>query len=140
GGFLTAMGLAHDSDIFKAGVDLHGVHDWSVRQNRIGSGAGAPDEKEATELAFRSSPDSAIATWRSPVLIIQGDDDRNVQFNQSVDLVQRLRAQHVPFEQMVFPDEIHGFLLWHNWMHAYDAGERFFQRILVNGEKLPPPE
>lgn len=136
GGFLTAMGLAHNSDIFKAGVDLHGVHDWSVRQNRIGSGGNAPDEKEAIDLAYKSSPDSAISTWRSPVLLIQGDDDRNVQFSQSVDLAQRLKAQGVPFEQIVFPDEIHGFLLWHNWVHAYDAGEKFFDRILVRGEKL----
>src|ERR1700734_3904793 len=28
GGYLTALGLARNSDIFKAGVDLHGVHDW----------------------------------------------------------------------------------------------------------------
>src|SRR5713226_5714456 len=28
GGFLTAMGLARNSDIFAAGVDFHGVHDW----------------------------------------------------------------------------------------------------------------
>src|SRR5436190_14362290 len=30
GGFLTAMGLARNSDIFKAGVDFHGVHDWAI--------------------------------------------------------------------------------------------------------------
>ncbi|MGA7848008.1 MAG: prolyl oligopeptidase family serine peptidase, partial [Terriglobales bacterium] len=30
GGFLTAMGLARNSELFKAGVDFHGVHDWSV--------------------------------------------------------------------------------------------------------------
>ena len=29
GGLLTALGLARDSDLFKAGVDIHGVHDWS---------------------------------------------------------------------------------------------------------------
>jgi dipeptidyl aminopeptidase/acylaminoacyl peptidase len=29
GGYLTALGLARNSDIFKAGVDMHGVHDWS---------------------------------------------------------------------------------------------------------------
>ncbi|HZU23555.1 MAG TPA: prolyl oligopeptidase family serine peptidase [Terriglobales bacterium] len=138
GGFLTAMGLAHNSDIFKAGVDLHGVHDWSVRQNRIGSGNDAPDEKEAIELAYKSSPNYAISTWRSPVLLIQGDDDRNVQFSQSVDLAQRLKAQGVPFEQIVYPDEIHDFLLWRDWVHAYDAGEKFFDRVLVQGEKLAP--
>ena len=30
GGYLTAMGLARNSDIFKAGVDNAGVHDWSA--------------------------------------------------------------------------------------------------------------
>ena len=28
GGYLTALALARNSDVFKAGVDLHGVHDW----------------------------------------------------------------------------------------------------------------
>src|SRR5206468_2964714 len=30
GGFLTAMGLARASQLFAAGVDLHGVHEWNV--------------------------------------------------------------------------------------------------------------
>ena len=58
---------------------------------------------------------------KQPVLLIQGDDDRNVPFSQMVDLVQRLRANHVPFEQIVFPDEIHDFLMWKTWVHAYAA-------------------
>ena len=29
GGYLTGLALARNSDIFKAGVDMHGVHDWS---------------------------------------------------------------------------------------------------------------
>jgi dipeptidyl aminopeptidase/acylaminoacyl peptidase len=75
GGYLTAMGLAHDSDLFAAGVDLHGVHDWSVFKEEIP--ADAPDHDDAVKLAFQSSPNAAITTWRSPVLLIQGDDDRN---------------------------------------------------------------
>src|SRR2546423_14017708 len=101
GGLLTALGLARNSDIFAAGVDMHGVHDWSVRQNRIG-GDSAPDAREAQRLAFESSPNSSIAKWKSPVLLIQGDDDRNVAFSQTVDLAQRLRQQGVGFEQLVF--------------------------------------
>ena len=46
------------------------------------------------------------------MLLIQGDDDRNVQFQQTVDLAARLHAQHVPYEELVLPDEIHGFLRW----------------------------
>jgi dipeptidyl aminopeptidase/acylaminoacyl peptidase len=141
GGFLTAMGLARNSDIFKAGVDMHGVHDWSAFLSRgERQSEGAPDVKDATKLAFDSSPDSSVTTWKSPVLLIQGDDDRNVPFSQMVDLVQRLRAQHVPFEQIVFPDEIHGFLTWKTWIRAYGATADFFERVLVKGETIPPSQ
>jgi dipeptidyl aminopeptidase/acylaminoacyl peptidase len=128
GGYLTAMGLAHDSDRFAAGVDLHGVHDWSVFKEEIP--ADAPDHDDAVKLAFQSSPNAAIATWRSPVLLIQGDDDRNVDFSQTVDLLQRLRSQKVHVEELVFPDEIHAFLMWKSWIRAYRATEDFFAREL----------
>jgi dipeptidyl aminopeptidase/acylaminoacyl peptidase len=128
GGYLTAMGLAHDSDMFSAGVDLHGVHDWSDFKEEIP--ADAPDHDDAVKLAFQSSPNAAIATWKSPVLLIQGDDDRNVPFSQTVDLLQRLRAQKVHVEELIFPDEIHGFLLWKSWIRAYGATEEFFGREL----------
>jgi len=126
GGYLTAMGLAHNSDIFAAGVDLHGVHDWSDFREDIP--ADAPDHDAAVKLAFESSPNAAIATWKSPVLLIQGDDDRNVPFSQTVDLLQRLRAQKVHVEQLVFPDEVHDFLMWKSWIKAYGATEEFFGR------------
>jgi dipeptidyl aminopeptidase/acylaminoacyl peptidase len=130
GGYLTAMGLAHDSDIFAAGVDFHGVHDWSLFLPHWEPVAAASDLEEARKVAFNASPDSAISTWKSPVLLIHGDDDRNVPFNQTVDLVQRLRAQKVEFEELIFPDEIHGFLLWSSWIKAYKAETDFFNRKL----------
>ena len=128
GGYLTAMGLAHDSDMFAAGVDLHGVHDWSAFKEDLP--ADAPDHDAAVKLAFQSSPNAAIATWKSPVLLIQGDDDRNVEFSQTVNLLQRLRAQKVHVEELIFPDEIHGFLMWKSWIKAYGATEDFFAREL----------
>jgi dipeptidyl aminopeptidase/acylaminoacyl peptidase len=70
------------------------------------------------------------------VLLIHGDDDRNVPFSQTVDLVQRLRAQHIPLEQLVIPDEIHGFLRWKDWVRAYSATADFFHRALERGEKI----
>ena len=141
GGFLTAMGLARNSDIFAAGVDFHGVHDWSARGIFHGGpggqeGGGPPDRAEAMRLAFESSPNASIKSWKSPVLLIQGDDDRNVDFSQMVDLVQRLREQKVPFEQIVFPDEIHDFLLWRSWVRGYKACADFFDRVLLKGEPI----
>ncbi len=140
GGFLTAMGLARDSDLFKAGVDFHGVHDWSVfltQRPYFGNLAlKPPDADAAVKLAWGSSPNAYVNTWKSPVLLIHGDDDRNVPFSQTVDLVQRLRAQHVGFEQIVLPDEIHGFLMWRDWMRAYSATADFFDRTLKRGETV----
>jgi dipeptidyl aminopeptidase/acylaminoacyl peptidase len=131
GGYLTAMGLARNSDLFAAGVDFHGVHDWSVFLPQWdGKTPTAPDRAEADKLAFQSSPNASVQLWKSPVLLIQGDDDRNVPFSQTVDLVQRLRENHVPFELLVFPDEIHGFLMFKTWLKAYGATAAFFDRTL----------
>ena len=141
GGFLTAMGLARNSDIFKAGVDFHGVHDWAtflpmwVAEVDAKNAEVAPDVKEARELAFKSSPVASVATWRSPVLFIHGDDDRNVPFQQTTDLVEKLRAQKVAFEELIIPDEIHDLLRWSDWIRAYRATAEFFdRRLAASGE------
>jgi dipeptidyl aminopeptidase/acylaminoacyl peptidase len=134
GGYLTAMALSHNSDIFKAGVDLHGVHDWSAD---LEAWVGAPDKRyeqgdrtEAMKVAFESSPDSQVAKWKSPVLLIQGDDDRNVRFQQTVDLARRLEAHNVAFEELVLPNEIHGFLRHASWIRADEATAKFLARTL----------
>jgi dipeptidyl aminopeptidase/acylaminoacyl peptidase len=132
GGYLTALALDRNSDIFKAGVDIHGVHDWSMFiDDWFGKPLDRyqmPDMPALKKIFWLSSPDSAIGTWRSPVLLIQGDDDRNVHFHQMVDLVRRLQLRHVPYQEMVIPDEIHGFLRYHSWLRADEAAAAFFDR------------
>ena len=133
GGYLTAMGLAKNSDIFKAGSDMHGVHDWSMFPEWFGTQTKRyqePDMNRFLRTAWLSSPDAYISTWRSPVLLIQGDDDRNVHFHQMVDLVDRLKLTHVHFEQIVIPNEIHGFLRWNSWYKADQATADFLTREL----------
>jgi len=134
GGYLTALALARNSDIFKAGVDFAGVHDWSRLMDEW---LGKPDSRyekgdraQATKVAFDSSPDAAIEGWKSPVLLIQGDDDRNVPFAQTVDLARRLRARNVPFEELVVPNEIHGFLRHAAWLRADQATVEYLSRTL----------
>jgi dipeptidyl aminopeptidase/acylaminoacyl peptidase len=69
-------------------------------------------------------------TWKSPVLLIQGDDDRNVHFHQTVDLARRLDAHGVRYEELVLPDEIHGFLRHESWLAADSATAAWFDREL----------
>ena len=130
GGFLTAMGLAKASDMFAAGVDLHGVHDWNLVIRNFVPTYDAGKNAAAAKLAFDSSPLAYVATWRSPVLLIHGDDDRNVPFSESVHLAEALRKQGVAFEQLIFPDEVHGFLRYESWLRAYKATAGFFDKKL----------
>jgi dipeptidyl aminopeptidase/acylaminoacyl peptidase len=132
GGLLTADALGRNSDVFKAGVDLHGVHDWTGyvakgtadRLAKVERG----DMEAAEKVAWDSSPVAYVSQWRSPVLLIQGDDDRNVEFHQTVDLARRLDAQHVPYEELVLPNEIHGFLRYGSWLRADSATAAFFDK------------
>ncbi len=136
GGYLTALALARNSNIFKAGVDFHGVHDWSMfLEDWFGKPIQRyqmPDMKALMKVFWESSPDSDIAKWKSPVLLIQGDDDRNVHFHQMVDLVRRLQLQHVPYREMVIPNEIHGFLRYHSWLEADQATADFFAQQFLH--------
>jgi dipeptidyl aminopeptidase/acylaminoacyl peptidase len=130
GGYLTALGLARASDLFAAGVDMHGVHDWNHVIKGFIPAYDSVYYAQRAAVAYQSSPLNFIKTWRSPVLIIQGDDDRNVPFTESIYLAEALRKQGVPFEQLVFPDEVHDFLLYRSWVAAYHATADFFDRKL----------
>lgn len=134
GGFLTALALARASDIFAAGVDMHGVHQWQLPSSWH-SPYDPAAEGQRLKTAWESSPIAYLSTWRSPVLLIQGDDDRNVSFSQTVSLARALQQQGVPFEELIFPDEIHGFLLHRDWLKAYQAEANFFDRHLSFAEK-----
>jgi dipeptidyl aminopeptidase/acylaminoacyl peptidase len=123
GGYLTAMALARASEMFRAGVDLHGVHDWA---KELGVPPGEPDYR----VAFESSPMAFVRSWRSPVLLVHGDNDGSVQFNQTVMLKDALRRLKAPYEELVLPDEAHDFLMWRSWVTIFHAAADFFDRHL----------
>ena len=50
-----------------------------------------------------------------------------------------LRAQGVEFEEHVFPDEIHGFLMHCSWVTAYGLTADFFGRHFAVATKSHRP-
>jgi dipeptidyl aminopeptidase/acylaminoacyl peptidase len=140
GGYLTALALGRDSKLFAAGVDIHGVHDMTTPS----SGAGAAlanamsggrfeptDREQAARVAWESSPVSSVGTWTSPVLLIHGDDDRNVRFSQTTDLVQRLRKKgDVVMEELVIVDDTHHWMQFANSVRVYEAAAAFLDRMI----------
>ena len=117
GGLLTSQALARNSDMFVAGVDLAGVHLY---------GQSLAD----TALSYRSSAISAIDTWKSPVFLLQGDDDRNVDFSQMIGLVQLLRAHNIHYELTVIPDDQHESMIHSNWVTTFEKMGDFLRRFV----------
>jgi dipeptidyl-peptidase-4 len=124
GGLLTAEALARNSDLFITGVDLAGVH---LQGNSL----------DTNSVSYKSSSISQIANWKSPVLLLHGDDDRNVDFGQTVGLVQLLRANKIYYELMVIPDDVHETLLHGRWMVFFNKMESWLDKYLKKAEKPP---
>jgi dipeptidyl aminopeptidase/acylaminoacyl peptidase len=134
GGYLTALALARDSALFAAGVDFHGVHAMVRPVEKTLS----PDQEAAAhQLQWQSSPMGAIEHWRSPVLLIHGDDDMNVDFYQSLLLARELTARRVPFRELVFPNERHDFFRHSDWLKSYQAADAFLDLTLMKKQPLP---
>ena len=122
GGLMTALGLARAPDLLAAGVDYAGVHDWRTMQPQM-SGAAA-------QLAYDSSAIASVGQWRAPVLIAHSDDDRQVPFAQSVELIEALRQRNIPLEQLILPDEVHALLRHQSWERFFEAAGAFLNRHL----------
>jgi dipeptidyl aminopeptidase/acylaminoacyl peptidase len=110
GGILTTQGLAENSDVFSSGVAIAGVRRQSVVAN--------------------------IDKLRSPMLLVHGDDDRNVDFSSTAGLVQLLRANDKPFELIVFPNDTHYLQVFDRWIKTFEAADDFFDRTLIRKERV----
>ena len=117
GGLLTAQALARNSDVFVAGADLAGVHLYG-------------SSLDTAALSYKSSAISAIDQWKSPVFLVHGDDDRNVDFAQTVGLVQLLRARNIYYELEVVPDDVHESLIHENWIGTFSRMGDFLKRFV----------
>jgi len=124
GGLLTSQALARNSDVFVAGVDMAGVHLYG-------------SSLDSTALSYQSSAASHIDTWKSPVYLVQGDDDRNVDFSQTIGLVQLLRAHGIYYELTVNPDDVHESLIHGRWIDIWNHSADFLNRF-VRDKQAPP--
>jgi dipeptidyl aminopeptidase/acylaminoacyl peptidase len=105
GGERTILGMTFGPELFAAGVVVHGP---------------------AAQALGRTMG------WKAPVLIVHGDDDRNVPFNQAVALSVELRGRGVEVEELILPNEGHSFFLHATWVRVFEATADFLERKLKN--------
>ena len=124
GGLLVAQSLSRNSDVFVAGVDMAGVHLYG-------------SSLDSAALSYQSSAAAHVDTWKSPVYFVHGDDDRNVDFSQTIGLVNLLRARNVYHELTVIPDDTHESLIHSRWIDIWNHSTDFLHRFVW--EKQTPP-
>ncbi|MFD0855331.1 alpha/beta hydrolase family protein, partial [Actinomadura adrarensis] len=101
GGYIASLAVARNSDIFRVSFDIAGVHDAAIAE---------------------------IDGLTSPIMVVHGDDDRNVDFKDSVDLAQALatRRPETKFVQRAYPNEMHEIYMTHEHLvDTYNGGAQF---------------
>jgi dipeptidyl aminopeptidase/acylaminoacyl peptidase len=119
GGYLAALMLARNSDLFSAGVDVDGPSDLVLQELRRLYASTTDETGERT---------SNVRIWTSPMMVVRGDDDRSDRFRESVGLERELATQGVPVEVRVVPGDVRDFRLFSSWATATTAAVDYFER------------
>ncbi len=140
GGYLTMAALTY-TDEFAVGINIFGVTNWvrtlesippwwSSFRDSLYAEMGDPAKDK--ERLHRISPLFHAGQIKEPVLIVQGANDPRVLQVESDEMVAAIRANNVPVEYVLFPDEGHGFVKKANRIRASDAYLLFLEANLKN--------
>lgn len=135
GGFLTLQALNTDPTLWRCGIDVAGVVDWAT----YGAGYTTPrlgTPVENPEIYRVSAPINFMQKLARPLLVLHGTNDRNVQFRDSLRVIDTLLKLDKPFEMGVYPGEIHFFRRAHVLRDAWRRTEAFFDMHLKHGPVL----
>jgi Tol biopolymer transport system component len=139
GGYMTAAALAFHPEVFDVGINIFGVTNWVRTLESIPAWWGAQrvslfdemgDPATDAERHRAISPLFHARNIRRPLLVVQGANDPRVLQVESDELVAAARANNVPVEYIVFPDEGHGFLRKENRVRASEAYLNFLNQHL----------
>jgi dipeptidyl aminopeptidase/acylaminoacyl peptidase len=133
GGFLTLMAMFTQGDTFAAGAALRPVSDWALYNHVYTSDILNLPQSDAPAYR-RSSPIFFAEGLKGALLICHGMVDSNVEFNDTVRLVQRLiELRKENWQLAVYPVENHSFTEPSSWADEYKRILDLFERTLGGG-------
>jgi dipeptidyl aminopeptidase/acylaminoacyl peptidase len=141
GGYATLAGLAFTPDVYAAGVSIVGPSNlitllnsippyWESIRKLFHERMGDPTTPEGKAQLERQSPLNSAAKIKSPLLVVQGQNDPRVKKAESDQIVVALRERGFPVEYINAPDEGHGFARPVNNMAMFAAAEKFLAKHL----------
>lgn len=119
GGFITLMAMFNEPDVFAAGAALRPVTDWAHYNNGYTASILNLPQSD-TEAYKQSSPIYFANGLKGALLICHGMVDTNVNFQDTVRLVEKLiELRKTNWEVAPYPVEDHGFEREESWADEY---------------------
>jgi dipeptidyl aminopeptidase/acylaminoacyl peptidase len=139
GGYMTVAALAYHPEVFDVGVDIFGVTNWlrtlksippwwEAQRMALYQEMGNPDTQEA--MLREISPLFHAEKIKRPLMVLQGANDPRVLKVESDEIVEKVKANGVPVEYVVFPDEGHGFSKKANQIKSWESIRAFLDKYL----------
>ena len=140
GGYMVAAALAFEPEVFDAGVNIFGVTNWvrtlesippywAAFRESLYDEMGDPETDATRHRAI--SPLFHAKNIVKPMLVVQGANDPRVLQVESDEIVAAVKANNVPVDYLLFPDEGHGFLRKQNRIDASEAYLKFLDTHLA---------
>ncbi len=141
GGFMTMAAMTLHPDEFQVGVNIFGVTNWvrtlkaipphwAAFKDALYAEMGDPFLEEEAERLHRISPVFHGDKVKNPVMVLQGANDIRVLQAESDDMVAAVKANNVPVEYVIFPDEGHGFRKKENQIKGHGQILAFLDKYL----------
>lgn len=139
GGYMVGAALAFEPEVFDVGVNIFGVMNWARTLTSIPPWWESFKEALYDEMGDpatdaerhrRISPLFHAQNITKPLLVVQGANDPRVLQVESDEIVAAVRANEVPVDYVLFPDEGHGFSKRENRIKASEAYVAFLDKYL----------
>ncbi|TWP35835.1 S9 family peptidase [Leekyejoonella antrihumi] len=137
GGFTTLAALTF-TDVFAAGASHFGISDLTTLakdthkfESRYGDGLVGP-YPQAAQLYEQRSPINHIDQLSSPMILLQGTEDKVVPPSQAMAMADALKAKGIPVRLVLFEGEGHGFRKAENIIAALESEEQFYAEVLLD--------
>ncbi|HJW10424.1 MAG TPA: alpha/beta fold hydrolase [Albitalea sp.] len=141
GGYAALMGPIAHPGVYRCAASFAGVTDidlkysvtWSDTSEayrRYGMPVLIGDRIKDAELLARASPLKRVAEIKIPVLLAHGGADRRVPIVHARKFIGAARSAGVNIEELIYPEEGHGFFDPANHADYYGHLERFLEKSL----------
>ncbi len=141
GGYATLAGVAFTPDLYAAAIAYSAPANlvtllqtvppyWEAFRRQLYARMADPGTEEGKALLASESPVNAAKKIKTPLMVVQGQNDPRVKPAEAQQIVIAVRDSGKPVEYLLAPDEGHGFARPINTLAQVTAMEQFFGKYL----------